>query len=34
MEELATYMPDWRGYFGLCETPKMLIALGHRARTP
>src|SRR5467141_3652682 len=27
MEELATYMLGWRGYFGFCETPEVLIAL-------
>src|ERR1700704_4677972 len=27
MEELATYMRGWRGYFGFCETPEGLIAL-------
>jgi RNA-directed DNA polymerase len=27
MEELATYMRGWRGYFGFCETPEELIAL-------
>ncbi|WP_375784950.1 group II intron maturase-specific domain-containing protein [Bradyrhizobium sp. Pha-3] len=27
MEELATYMRGWRGYFGCCETPEVLIAL-------
>src|ERR1700722_11383348 len=27
MEELATYMRGWRGYFGFCETPQVLIAL-------
>ena len=27
MEELAPYMRGWRGYFGFCETPEMLIAL-------
>src|SRR5467141_2773902 len=27
MEELATYMRGWRGYFGFCETPEVLIAL-------
>src|SRR5246500_2715817 len=27
MEELATYMRGWRGYFGFCETPELLIAL-------
>src|SRR6476659_685526 len=26
-EELATYMRGWRGYFGFCETPEVLIAL-------
>ena len=24
MEELATYMRGWRGYFGFCETPEVL----------
>jgi RNA-directed DNA polymerase len=27
MEELATYMRGWRGYFGFCQTPEVLIAL-------
>jgi RNA-directed DNA polymerase len=27
MEELALYMRGWRGYFGFCETPEVLIAL-------
>jgi Group II intron, maturase-specific domain len=27
MEELATYMRGWRGYFGYCETPEVLVAL-------
>src|SRR5882757_3707947 len=27
MEELAKYMRGWRGYFGFCETPEVLIAL-------
>src|ERR1700733_6514131 len=27
MEELATYMRGWRGYFGFCETPEGLIGL-------
>ena len=27
MEELATYMRGWRGYFGFCQTPEELIAL-------
>src|SRR5471030_851083 len=27
MEELATYMRGWRGYFGFCETPEVLTAL-------
>src|SRR6266699_240328 len=27
MEELALYMRGWRGYFGFCETPELLIAL-------
>src|SRR5438876_3668405 len=26
-EELAKYMRGWRGYFGFCETPEVLIAL-------
>src|SRR6478736_376022 len=25
--QLATYMRGWRGYFGFCETPEVLIAL-------
>jgi RNA-directed DNA polymerase len=27
IEELAPYMRGWRGYFGFCETPEVLIAL-------
>ena len=27
MEELVSYMRGWRGYFGFCETPDVLIAL-------
>src|SRR6476620_8083066 len=27
MEELIPYMRGWRGYFGFCETPEVLIAL-------
>ncbi len=27
MEELAPYMRGWRGYFGFCETPRVLIGL-------
>ena len=27
MEELASYMRGWRGYFGFCETPQVLVAL-------
>jgi RNA-directed DNA polymerase len=27
MEELAPYMRGWRGCFGFCETPEVLIAL-------
>src|SRR6476661_3392676 len=27
MDELASYMRGWRGYFGFCETPQVLIAL-------
>src|SRR5664279_3196181 len=27
MAELAPYMRGWRGYFGFCETPEVLIAL-------
>ena len=27
MEELAPYMRGWRSYFGLCETPEVLIGL-------
>src|SRR6516165_10810442 len=27
MEELALYMRGWRGYFGFCETPEVLVAL-------
>ena len=32
MEELATYMRGWRGYFGFCQTPEVLIALTRWAR--
>jgi RNA-directed DNA polymerase len=27
VEELVPYMRGWRGYFGFCETPEVLIAL-------
>jgi len=27
MDELASYMRGWRGYYGFCETPEVLIAL-------
>src|SRR5216683_345756 len=27
MEELVPYMRGWRGYYGFCETPEVLIAL-------
>jgi RNA-directed DNA polymerase len=27
MEELAQYMRGWRGYFGFCQTPEVLVAL-------
>ena len=27
MEELAPYMRGWRSYFGLCETPEVLMGL-------
>src|ERR1700736_2844633 len=27
MDELAPYMRGWRGYFGFCETPEVLISL-------
>jgi RNA-directed DNA polymerase len=27
IEELAPYMRGWRGYFGFCETPEVLLAL-------
>ena len=27
MEELAPYMRGWRGYFGFCETPEVLMGL-------
>ncbi len=27
VKRLATYMVGWRGYFGFCETPKVLIGL-------
>src|ERR1700690_16467 len=27
MEELASYMRGWRGYFGFCETPEVLVRL-------
>src|SRR6202051_3315463 len=32
MEELAPYMRGWRGYFGFCETPEVLIALTRLGR--
>ncbi len=32
MEELAPYMRGWRGYFGFCETPEVLIYLTRWAR--
>src|SRR5260370_1781463 len=32
MEELARYMLGWRGYFGFCGTPEVLIALPRWAR--
>ena len=32
MEELAPYMRGWRGYFGFCETPEVLIGLTRRVR--
>src|SRR5215510_9995730 len=27
MEELASYLRGWRGYFGFCQTPEVLVAL-------
>ena len=27
MDELASYMRGWRGYFGFCETPRVLLYL-------
>jgi RNA-directed DNA polymerase len=27
IEELASYMRGWRGYFGFCETPEVLVYL-------
>jgi len=27
IEELAPYMRGWRGYFGFCETPAVLVSL-------
>jgi len=27
MDELAPYLRGWRGYFGFCETPEVLVAL-------
>jgi len=27
IDELAPYMRGWRGYFGFCETPEVLIGL-------
>jgi RNA-directed DNA polymerase len=27
IEELAPYMRGWRGYFGFCETPEVLVSL-------
>ena len=32
IEELAPYMRGWRGYFGFCETPEVLIGLTRRVR--
>jgi RNA-directed DNA polymerase len=32
MEELAPYMRGWRGYFGFCQTPEVLIALARWVR--
>src|SRR5215470_3831364 len=32
MEELVPYMRGWRGCFGFCETPEVLIALTHWVR--
>ena len=32
MEELAPYRRGWRGYFGFCETPEVLVALTRWAR--
>jgi RNA-directed DNA polymerase len=34
MEELATYMRGWRGYFGFCETPEVLIVKRHPELPP
>jgi RNA-directed DNA polymerase len=32
IEELAPYMRGWRGYFGFCETPEVLLGLTRWAR--
>jgi len=32
IEELAPYMRGWRGYFGFCETPEVLIGLTRSVR--
>jgi RNA-directed DNA polymerase len=32
MEDLAPYMPGWRGYFGFCKTPEVPIGLTRRVR--
>jgi hypothetical protein len=34
MKELASYMRGWVGYFGFCETPEVLIALGRIHPSP
>jgi RNA-directed DNA polymerase len=30
--ELARYLSGWRGYFGFCQTPSVLLALDHWIR--
>jgi RNA-directed DNA polymerase len=32
MEELAPYLRGWRGYFGQCETPEVLMSLNRWVR--
>jgi RNA-directed DNA polymerase len=32
-EELASYLRGWRGYFGFCQTPAVLVALTRWVRS-